>query len=163
MIHFMYEPSSEIGSSVCLEDNDISPMILLTRIYAVAEQYQIPDLKEGTKEKFHRDIHECWNKDDFSQIIAEVYTTTYDDVRDLRDEVIKVSWQHIGALLKKDEFQSVLGSYVDFAADLVRVLGEQASLVCDYCRQRRIYDGQECCVRCGNELPTDKTCAQDFW
>ncbi|GBF63942.1 hypothetical protein TMEN_6610 [Trichophyton mentagrophytes] len=54
----------------------ISPILFNARMYEVAERYSIPHLKERAKGKFKDTVHTCWDMDDFSPAIIEVYTST---------------------------------------------------------------------------------------
>lgn len=139
MVRFMYDSGTQLGA-YC--HGETSPTILLTRIYAVAEKYQIPKLKEQAKLKFQISVQSPWYMKDFPQVIEEVYTTTCPDVRDLRDEVVRVTRDRVETLLKNDDFQHVLESQIGFAADMVRILIEKPlsvnSVKNDHCEYHRL-------------------------
>jgi hypothetical protein len=96
----------------------VSPMVFDSRVYTVAEKYGVAALLQHAKKKFENTVQACWNMDDFSRVIAEVYTGS--TPFDLREVLANVSIQHIGELLQKDDFQLVLRNAHGFAVDIAR-------------------------------------------
>ncbi|KAM5432313.1 hypothetical protein McanMca71_007888 [Microsporum canis] len=118
MVRFMYEADYDGSGS---NRGRISPMLFNARVYEVAEKYSILHLKERAKTKFKDAVRTCWDMDDFSPAIKEVYTNTPSIDRGLRDIISQTAFQNIESLLRKDDFQSVLVEYPGFSADVVRL------------------------------------------
>lgn len=100
----------------------ISPMLFNARMYEVGEKYSIPHLKNRAKGKFEDAVRTCWDMDDFSPAIVEVYTSTPSTDRGLRDIISKIAFENIKSLLKKHDFRSVLMEHAGFSADIVQLL-----------------------------------------
>lgn len=61
---------------------------------------------------------------DFAHCITKVYGSTPSTDRALRNTVVEVAHQHIGALLEKDSFRSVLEETAGFAADVTQLIAQ---------------------------------------
>ncbi|KAI9778218.1 MAG: hypothetical protein M1839_008335, partial [Geoglossum umbratile] len=73
------------------------------RVYAIAEKYNIPDLKSHSMEKFRNWVKNGWPHEDFHAIIKEVFRSTPDSDRGLRDVVSRESKNHCLELLEKGD------------------------------------------------------------
>ncbi|PGH08560.1 hypothetical protein GX51_01079 [Blastomyces parvus] len=122
MINFMYgfDYTNSYGGH-------ISPMIVFAKLYAAAEFYGIPVLKEQVKTKFTAAARTDWDRDDFPGIIREISTTTLPTDPTLRTILAVTATEHITLLLQKDEFMHALERCGDFAADVVRCLVQNQS------------------------------------
>jgi len=118
MLHFMYTFEYDSGGS------EISPMLFHVRVYSIAEKYEVSALKLAAKNKFNEVVTTCWDMDDFSHVINEIYGSTPPQDRGLRDIVVEVAHAHIVALLKKDDFNNALQETLGFAADLAQLLAK---------------------------------------
>ncbi|OXV11874.1 hypothetical protein Egran_00364 [Elaphomyces granulatus] len=124
MIHFMYGfDYDSSGSSL----GRISPMLFNAMVYKVADKYGVPALKHLAQQKFDSAVTACWNMDDFPHVIAEVYTTTVESDKGLRDRVVSVSYNNIQSLFLKEDFIRVLNDTPSFAADVLQLLVEKPS------------------------------------
>ncbi|KAH7308609.1 hypothetical protein B0I35DRAFT_464184 [Stachybotrys elegans] len=73
-------------------------LTLHAKIYAIAEKYDIQGLKTLALRKFKQGSFFCWvnldylqaNAEDFLQAVTEVYTSTIDSDRGMRDVVVKI-------------------------------------------------------------------------
>ncbi len=79
----------------------------------------IPTLKDLAKEKFRSAINTSWAMDDFPLTVAEVYSSTPEDDRGLRDLTVKVADTNIKRLLQNEQFRDLLRKSPGFAADMV--------------------------------------------
>ncbi|RYP71327.1 hypothetical protein DL771_004904 [Monosporascus sp. 5C6A] len=112
MLYFMYH----------FDYNNVhgaSTMIFNAQVYSLADKYIIPSLKSQAREKFETAISTGWAMDDFPLAIAEVYNSTPDSDRGLRDLTVKIARTNINALLKTELFRDVLGEIPAFAAEMV--------------------------------------------
>lgn len=96
-----------------------STMIFHAKVYSFAEVYNVPALKEHAEEKFQLAINSGWSMDDFPLAISEVYTTTPEADRGLRDLIVRTCNEFINVLVKQEIFCQVLRDTSYFAADLV--------------------------------------------
>ena len=74
------------------------------RVYAIAEKYNIPLLKEVAKEKFVKWAENNWSHCDFPVVAGEVYESTPSSDIGLRDVVSRLCGEHIKELVGKKEF-----------------------------------------------------------
>ncbi|KKK19561.1 hypothetical protein AOCH_004594 [Aspergillus ochraceoroseus] len=115
MIHFMYGFTYD-GTG----GGHLSPMLFHIQVYQVGDKYDVPKLKDQARCKFENAIELCWAMDDFHHAIANAYSATSFGDKGLRDPLVRVSLEHIDALLQVEEFRRVLTETLGFAADLVQ-------------------------------------------
>ncbi|RSL47916.1 hypothetical protein CEP54_013171 [Fusarium duplospermum] len=82
-------------------------LTLHAKVYAIGEKYGVDDLKELAANKFRAEAEFYWQSDDFVSAIKEVYTSTIDEDRVLRDIVTGVISKH-WELLDRSSLQSVI-------------------------------------------------------
>lgn len=75
-------------------------------VYAVAEKYDIPDLKELAKRKFQILAGSKWPYDDFHAVTEVVFSTTHDGDMGLRQIVLDLCKDHFRQILKDEEFRA---------------------------------------------------------
>ncbi|KAI9776086.1 MAG: hypothetical protein M1839_000599 [Geoglossum umbratile] len=121
MLHFFYRFNYDDSGD---DQGPVSPMLFNTRVYGVADKYDVSSLKTLAKEKFDKAIKTCWDMDDFTHVITETYSSTPSADRGLRNLVAKVARKHIKALLERKEFRCVLEETISFAADVTQLLAE---------------------------------------
>ncbi|RYP48289.1 hypothetical protein DL768_005799 [Monosporascus sp. mg162] len=112
MLHFMYH----------FDYNNIhgaSTMIFNAQVYSLADKYIIPTLKAQAKEKFKTAISTGWAMDDFPLAIAEVYNSTPESDRDLRDLTVEIARTNINPLRENELFRDALRDIPAFAAEMV--------------------------------------------
>ena len=63
-------------------------LLLHTKVYALAEKYDIPSLKRLAREKFEVAMACSYDSPDFAHAIEHVYCSTLDTDRGLRDVVL---------------------------------------------------------------------------
>ena len=91
------EPDSQIDYDVIVEDGESeeeSHLVLHTKVYALAEKYDIPSLKQLAKSKFEMAMACFYDSSDFAEAIEEVYCSTVDSDRGLRDVVLEAFKSH---------------------------------------------------------------------
>lgn len=94
-------------------------MVMHARIFATAVKYQVPALKCLAAMKFAAAVESRWNHISFAEAAHIVYTTTPEDVRELRDVVADAISAHEG-LLDKPEVKSVVLDINGLAYELLR-------------------------------------------
>jgi hypothetical protein len=77
------------------------------KVYALAEKFGIRGLKALALDKFAAEAAKHWDSPDFSQAAHEVYTSTVESDRGLRDEVVKILYRN-PELLSKEDIQHVV-------------------------------------------------------
>jgi hypothetical protein len=96
-----------------------SPSIINARVYAIADKYGIPGLKDLSRKKFRDCLVGDWDNDSFSNVIRFVYKSTPEQDRGLRKEVVAVAKRHIHKLRDRVEFKTTQREVPDFTLDLL--------------------------------------------
>lgn len=96
-----YRAASSSGSDCdsCSEDEDEyetddSNLLTHSRVYALAEKYDMPALKELARAKFEMAMACFYDSPEFADAIEEVYCSTIDSDRGLRDVVLQAFRAH---------------------------------------------------------------------
>ncbi|KAH8755985.1 hypothetical protein F5883DRAFT_686003, partial [Diaporthe sp. PMI_573] len=111
------------------QDNDIrsSDLLLHAKVYALAEKYIIVGLKGLALSKFRTLALQCWDTDDFLDAVSEVYSSTIDADRGLRDVVLEIISAHRG-LLDREETKTLLERERLLAYDLIMYYHQNGQL-----------------------------------
>ncbi|KAH7468414.1 hypothetical protein FOMA001_g15667 [Fusarium oxysporum f. sp. matthiolae] len=114
--------NGEDGRSVNLL---LSPQLSLhAEVYALGEKYRIEGLKKAAKGKFESEIQSGnVGIDDFAEAAEEVYTSTVNEDRGLRDVVVKMIEQDI-LLLDHVVVREVMRA-TDFALDVLLYMSQE--------------------------------------
>ncbi|KAK6439381.1 hypothetical protein LTR95_004411 [Oleoguttula sp. CCFEE 5521] len=107
----------EEGEDVGEED---SYLLLHTRVYALAEKFDIPSLKQLAQQKFEIAMACFYDSSEFADAIEEVYCSTIDSDRGLRDVVLQAFRSHPALATTADVF-AVIKSTPDLAFELYKV------------------------------------------
>ncbi len=118
MISYFYKDDYEDGNTENLDINTygISKKIVLARhrymlndisVYAIADKYCIPNLKELAISKFRSLAYSVWPHYDFPAIVISAYDSTPDNDEELRDTVATICARHIDDVLQ-DKSSSAL-------------------------------------------------------
>ncbi|KAM3523662.1 hypothetical protein NHJ13051_005000 [Beauveria bassiana] len=97
------QPHAQSSDSVSATPN----LYLHAKVYALGEKYGVHDLKGFALRKFHIEAKHHWQSDDFLHAIREVYTSTIDEDRALRDVVVEVVDAHL-ELLEQPRCQALI-------------------------------------------------------
>ncbi|RYC79247.1 hypothetical protein BFJ63_vAg17874 [Fusarium oxysporum f. sp. narcissi] len=89
-IRRLAQPHSQRSDSVSATPN----LCLHAKVYALGEKYGIDDRKGFVSHKFQAEAQHHWQSDNFLHAIREVYTSTIDEDRALRDVVVEVVDAH---------------------------------------------------------------------
>jgi len=85
-------------------ETDDSYLLTHTRVYALAEKYGIPALKNLAKHKFERQMACYYDSPEFADAVEEVYSSTIDNDRGLRDVVLQAFRSHPQLATTQDVF-----------------------------------------------------------
>ncbi|KAK7511701.1 uncharacterized protein IWZ02DRAFT_436663 [Phyllosticta citriasiana] len=77
-------------------------LVVHAKVYAIAEKYGITGLKDLARSKFAAQAEHYWSLTEFADSIPEVYETTVDSDRGLRDVVIQSFREHPQLARSKD-------------------------------------------------------------
>lgn len=83
-------------------DSEESDLMVHAKVYAIAEKYGIAGLKALARRKFITQVDEHWSDGSFPAAIEEVYESTVDTDRGLRDVVIQTFRSHPDLMQRKD-------------------------------------------------------------
>ncbi|KAK4236991.1 hypothetical protein C8A03DRAFT_35067 [Achaetomium macrosporum] len=86
----------------------VSTRIFNAQVYSFADKYMIPALKDLAEKEFQAAITTGWAMDDFPLAAAEVYNSTPEDDRGLRDLAGEVAGESIKRLLQDEQFRNLL-------------------------------------------------------
>ena len=117
-----------------------SPLVINACIYALADKYEIPELKEVAKQKTMAAMETEWKKECFLDAIHLVWATTPSSDRGLRDCYIPIISKHRTDLRAREDFMDVLRLRQDLAVDILEVTWgiiakpRVTALRCDHCK-----------------------------
>lgn len=99
----------EDSMSDCEEDTVGNPTLFSSvRVYAIADKYGIPQLKELARQRFSNWAENNWACDDFSAIAREVFETTPAKDRGLRDVVIRLVAMHAADFIQQEHSRQLI-------------------------------------------------------
>jgi len=101
-------------------ETDDSYLLTHARVYTLADKYGIPGLKSLAKHKFERQMACYYDSPEFADAVEEVYTTTIDTDRGLRNVVLQAFRSHPRLANTQDVFE-VIKRTPTLAFDLWRV------------------------------------------
>jgi hypothetical protein len=93
-------------------------------VYAIAEKYDLPELKELAKTKFLSQASlmsadSLMSSDIFPEVITRVYKSTPSSDRGLRNVMSQIYAKHVRTLMNKEAFKTVVRNIGDFGVDLL--------------------------------------------
>jgi len=104
-----YEPETEIHKDALLGRGQSHPSLFSSvRVYAIADKYDIPPLKELARQKFSNWAESNWDCVEFPAMVREIFESTPRTDRGLREVVLGLVTKHVDDLLKKADFRIVL-------------------------------------------------------
>jgi hypothetical protein len=89
------------------------------RVYAIADKYDIPRLKELAQQRFSNWAENNWACHDFSAIAREVFETTPTSDRGLRDVVIRLVAMHADDLIRKKDSRNLIEDVGDLGLNVL--------------------------------------------
>jgi speckle-type POZ protein len=106
------------------DEADISLLQLHARMFALADQYDVPSLGALSLRKYSSRCTVSWNSIKFLVSVQDVYETTPSCIRQLRKTACIAIQKHLPSMLQ-DEYiaqmcEGVTTEYVKFTKDLLR-------------------------------------------
>ena len=92
-----------LSESVTTHDPKLMNNVL---VYAIAEKYDIPDLKALAKHKFQDLAWSKWPHEDLHAVVESVFSTTPDNDMGLRQVVLDICEEHFEDILRQEEFRA---------------------------------------------------------
>lgn len=108
-----YDEEEEVGE-------EESHLLTHTRVYALAEKYDIPSLKDLAQSKFEMAMACYYDSSEFADAIEEVYCSTIDTDRGLRDIVLQAFRAH-PALATTQDVYAVIKDTPELALELYKI------------------------------------------
>lgn len=99
------------------------------QVYALAEKYDVQPLKSLAAKRFKIGITGQWETDDILMVLAEVYNTTPNTDRQLRDDILPVCARYSDELIVLPEFHEMLRNDGALAVDVARMLHKDKQVV----------------------------------
>lgn len=95
-------------------------------MYALADKYDLPLLKELARKKFEKATpeHVLWMDDKFDTIVKLIYTTTLATDRGLRNIVVRSAAEQSEGLLGMEMFEKMMDGIGEFGKDLWKYMFE---------------------------------------
>src|SRR5882762_6112758 len=127
------------------------------REYAIAEKYDIKDLKAFAQSRFSIWAKSNWDHPEFYSVVNEVYSSTPSNDRGLRDVVESEVKENVISVLNNDRFREMLTTEMGElgVAVLSAVLDQKrSSQACEHCSKKIEYgeDARLICLRCDGYL-----------
>ncbi|KAF4961274.1 hypothetical protein FSARC_10221 [Fusarium sarcochroum] len=102
-------PSQTWGFSNITNSESSSHLCSHAKVYALGEKYGIRGLKALALQKFENEVEHHTESEDFLLAVKELYTSTVDEDRPLRDVVVKTMTKRT-SLLNRESVQEVVKS-----------------------------------------------------
>lgn len=104
----VHEPLANIHKYGIPGRGDSQPALFSSvRVYAIADKYDIPPLKDLARQRFGDWAETNWDCVEFPAMVKEVFESTPSTDRGLREVVFELVTNHVDVLLKKEYFRSV--------------------------------------------------------
>jgi len=97
-------------------------MLIDARMYALADKYELVDLKTKVKRSFERLLADNFDDALFVEAAALVYESTLQEDRGLRDPLLDILWDNKGTLLLKPGIQECVMAHEGFKNDVIESL-----------------------------------------
>ncbi|KAL7270311.1 hypothetical protein RUND412_006986 [Rhizina undulata] len=121
VLQYVYTRDYSAVNNQLDDDQDDRELIKHPRVYAIADLRNLSDLKDLCKVRFQEQLTAQWISDTFVDAVREVYSSTVDSDRKLRDLLATVAFQNIKNPYIKNDFKVLLKENVEFASDLIKL------------------------------------------
>ncbi|KAI9737356.1 MAG: hypothetical protein M1834_009510 [Cirrosporium novae-zelandiae] len=88
-------------------EKKIDPYFRDVRVYALAEKYDIPDLKDVAKSKFLRWAENNWSHEAFPTVVREIYESTPASDCGLREVAVQLIFDHVEEVIERKGFREL--------------------------------------------------------
>ncbi|KAH0566487.1 hypothetical protein GP486_000105 [Trichoglossum hirsutum] len=135
-VHAFYRLLQYIYTGDYSEENDQSydgheddhELLKHVRVHALADFFNIPDLKELCASKFVNETDPYWNGNSFLDAITEVYSLPLTPRDPMRRAIIRITLDHIKELHEKSEFRELLRKYAELSAGVIEGMLQPGTL-----------------------------------
>lgn len=119
------------------KENGLAPLLLLARVFALADKYLIEPLRDLVTEKFHVRADSEWNTDTFIAAMSEVYIPDFEanNADLLRLNILEVVERHAKELFHGVEHQNFRAAaaqtpefFMAYSKDVTLALAPKATL-----------------------------------
>lgn len=121
MLHFPYNFSYDND----VADNDDPMLVLHTKIFTIADKYDITALCSYASAAFEELALREWNTQAFAHVVDELYSKG-PATSSIRDASVRVACAHskqlLGRIDRHNFFQAVASRHADFSAELARAV-----------------------------------------
>ncbi|PQE16203.1 btb poz domain-containing protein [Rutstroemia sp. NJR-2017a BVV2] len=101
-------------------NGDLGRLTICTRVFVMAEKYDIPALKTLAKTKFEAAVSSDWNTSALSDSLRLMYDGLPDSDRLLKDVAIEAAAGHVKELFDRGEFVALCKENGDIAFDVLK-------------------------------------------
>lgn len=113
------EPATSQFERVKADGSLIDQMIADVLVYAIADKYNIPELKELSMSKFEALLDDESVPNKFAAVVDAVYTTTPDTDSGLRDMIIDYCAENIDTFAESEEYFRIFQDRGDFGRSVL--------------------------------------------
>ena len=128
MVSYFYDLTYSCGDTT---DNANNPndstavasdkhIITHAKMFALAVKYQANDLRHFAMCSFRHAAQKAWDSDAFLEAIDIVFTSTPEDVSDLRDVVLDTIYDHFQGIMDKPEIEEVVCNHPKLTYGLMK-------------------------------------------
>ncbi|KAI0173168.1 BTB/POZ domain-containing protein [Hypoxylon sp. FL1284] len=119
VFEYMYTGSYSEEPRNALGVDDDGELAKDVRVYTTADFFLMDELKAYALERFKSKLQRLWVSELFVDCIREVYSSTSESDKGLRDAVAQAAKEHSSDLWLKKAFQTLVREVGDFAVDLL--------------------------------------------
>ncbi|KAF5876306.1 putative btb poz domain protein [Botrytis fragariae] len=117
-------------------DEPLEILTICTRVFTMAEKYDIPELKVLAKTKFEEAVSTEWNTASLSASLWLMYDELPESDRLLKDIAIQAAASHVNELVDRGEFAALCKENGDIAFDVLKAslhVSTHSGKTCPYC------------------------------
>ena len=89
------------------------------KVFAMAVKYHVEALRNLAAQKFKAEVEQHWDYEDLAHTFHVIYTSTADEVTQLREVAVEALNAHRSQLLEKPKIANLLRSITGLACDLL--------------------------------------------
>ena len=132
------------------------------KLFAMAVKYHIEPLQKLAVEKFEKEANNHWNHQDFVEAIFLAYTTTSDEVTQLREVALRVLSAHCKKIIPRADVRSLLSNVTSLAYDLLMREYAEEYVPCRFpsTHGKNSIFTEENCDSCIQEIMVCETCQE---
>ncbi|KAK2734826.1 hypothetical protein FQN55_002521 [Onygenales sp. PD_40] len=119
MLEYIYKGDYATGSRALDGTKDDPDLLKHTRVFLLADYFDVKDLKELCAQKFAKQADWLWTSEEFIRSIRMVYSIPKSSGQCMRNEIYAVVQDRIEQLHEKENFRELLKECAEFAADVV--------------------------------------------